>query len=96
MKKLLVPVIYLKDGTAVSGFGSEERVSEVPVEELAAGASDRGADELLVLDFSESDAEHDRAIGDLIRICDRAEVPVTGGPAAPDFSFRVIVESEKL
>lgn len=25
-----------------------------------------------------------------------AEVPVTGGPAAPDFSFRVIVESEKL
>ena len=51
MKKLLVPVIYLKDGTAVSGFGSEERVSEVPVEELAAGASDRGADELLVLDF---------------------------------------------
>ena len=29
--------------------------------------------------FSESDAEHDRAIGDLIRICDRAEVPVTGG-----------------
>lgn len=79
MKKLLVPVIYLKDGAAVSGFGSEERVSEVPVEELAAGASDRGADELLVLDFSESDAEHDRAIGDLIRICDRAEVPVTGG-----------------
>ena len=46
---------------------------------VAAGASDRGADELLVLDFSESDAEHDRAIGDLIRICDRAEVPVTGG-----------------
>ena len=43
MKKLLVPVIYLKDGTAVSGFGSEERVSEVPVEELAAGGFGPGS-----------------------------------------------------
>ena len=37
------------------------------------------ADELLVLDFSKSDAEHDQAISALIRICDRAEVPVIGG-----------------
>ncbi len=79
MKKLLVPVIFLKDGMAVAGFGSEERISELPAEELAAGFSDRGADELLVLDFSDSDGEHDRAISGLIRICDRAEVPVTGG-----------------
>ena len=40
MKLYVYLLIYLKDGTAVSGFGSEERVSEVPVEELAAGASD--------------------------------------------------------
>ncbi len=79
MKKLLVPVIYLKDGKAVSGFGSETVISEFPVEELAADFSDRGADELLVLDFSKSDAEHDQAISALIRICDRAEVPVIGG-----------------
>lgn len=79
MKKLLIPVIYLKDGKAVAGFGEEKAVSELPVEELAALFSDRGADELLVLDFSTNDAEHDRAIGELIRICDRAEVPVIGG-----------------
>lgn len=79
MKKLLVPVIYLRDGKAVSGFGSETVISELPVEELAADFSDRGADELLVLDFSKSDAEHDQAISALIRICDRAEVPVIGG-----------------
>ena len=79
MKKLLVPVIYLRDGKAVSGFGSETVISELPVEELAADFSDRGADELLVLDFSKSDAEHDQAISALIRIGDRAEVPVIGG-----------------
>jgi len=79
LRKLLVPVIYLRDGKAVSGFGSETVISELPVEELAADFSDRGADELLVLDFSKSDAEHDQAISALIRICDRAEVPVIGG-----------------
>lgn len=79
MRKLLVPVIYLRDGKAVSGFGSETVISELLVEELAADFSDRGADELLVLDFSKSDAEHDQAISALIRICDRAEVPVIGG-----------------
>ena len=79
MKKLLVPVIYLKDGKAVAGFGDERAVSELSAAELAALFSDRGADELLVLDFSESDAEHDRAISELIRICDQAEVPVIGG-----------------
>lgn len=79
MRKLLVPVIYLRDGKAVSGFDSETVISELPVEELAADFSDRGADELLVLDFSKSDAEHDQAISALIRICDRAEVPVIGG-----------------
>lgn len=79
MRKLLVPVIYLRDGKAVSGFGSETVISELPVEELAADFSDRGADELLVLYFSKSDAEHDQAISALIRICDRAEVPVIGG-----------------
>lgn len=31
------------------------------------------------MDFSKSDAEHDQAISALIRICDRAEVPVIGG-----------------
>lgn len=36
MRKLLVPVIYLRDGKAVSGFGSETVISELPVEELAA------------------------------------------------------------
>ena len=83
MRKLLVPVIYLRDGKAVSGFGSETVISELPVEELAADFSDRGADELLVLDFSKSDAEHDQAISALIRICDRAEVPVIGGGKCP-------------
>ena len=51
MKKLLVPVIYLKDGKAVAGFGDERAVSELSAAELAALFSDRGADELLVLGF---------------------------------------------
>lgn len=79
VKKLLIPVIYLRDGKAAAGFRSERMVSDLPAEEVAAGFADRGADELLVLDLSGNDTEHDKAVSALIRICDRAEVPVIGG-----------------
>lgn len=79
MKKLLIPVIYLKEGKAVAGFQEEYPLTDVPAEETAATFSNHGADEILVLDLSEEDKEHDRAVSALIRICDRAEVPVIGG-----------------
>lgn len=79
MKKLLIPVIYLKDKKAVSGFGTAAVPSDPEAEEAAVWFSDQGADELLVLDLSDGDAEHDQAVSALIRICDRAEVPVIGG-----------------
>lgn len=79
MKKLLIPVIYLKDKKAVSGFDAAAAMSDPEAEEAAARFSDQGADELLVLDLSSGDAEHDQAVSALIRICDRAEVPVIGG-----------------
>ena len=78
MDKLLIPCIYLKDGRAVSGFGSEEAAWETDPEALARAFGNSGADEILVFDFSGADAEHDRAIGDIKKICGAAEVPVIG------------------
>ena len=78
MDKLLIPCIYLKNGRAVSGFSSEEDAWETNPEALARAFENSGADEILVFDFSETDAEHDRAIGNIKKICGAAEVPVIG------------------
>lgn len=76
--KKLIPCIYLKQGYAAEGFNSEKRVFEGEVKELAAAYGNNGADELLVFDFSDGDAEHDRAIGLIKKIANAAEIPVIG------------------
>lgn len=76
--KKLIPCIYLSQGKAVSGFRKDEIYYDGPVKELAASYGNYGADELLVFDFSSSDAEHDQAIGCIKEIAIAAEVPVIG------------------
>ena len=46
---------------------------------LARYYSDNGADELLVFDLSDTDADHDLSIGALKEICRAVEVPVKAG-----------------
>ena len=41
--------------------------------------SDNGADEILVFDLSDTDADHERSLGALKEICRAAEVPVKAG-----------------
>ena len=46
---------------------------------LARYYSDNGADEILVFDLSDTDADHERSLGALKEICRAAEVPVKAG-----------------
>lgn len=77
MKKKITVAIYLDKGKAVKSRMDRTPLQETP-EELARAYSDHCADEIIVFDLSESDAEHDTAIGVLKEIVAAAEVPVTG------------------
>jgi len=73
--KKLVPCIYLYRGNAVKDFRDTTVVDTDPVQ-LAKFYSDNSADELLVFDLSDGDAEHEEAL-DIIKItCREAEIPV--------------------
>ena len=77
-EKLMIPCLYLLKGQAVTGWGQKNIFGSGDVEQLARFYSDHGADELLVLDFSSGDQEHEEAIGKIKEICAVAEVPVIG------------------
>ena len=76
MNKQLIPCLYLHSEKAVTGFGQRNLFGDGNVETLAKFYGDNGADELLVFDFSSTDAEHDRAIGKIRDICQASEIPV--------------------
>ena len=76
MKKLLVPCIYMLRGKAVTGFGETNTLTDMPLLALAESYSVNGADALLVLDFSDSEDEHEEAIGCLIDMCGISQIPV--------------------
>lgn len=78
MKKRMVPCLYMLKGKAVTGFGHKNIFGSGDLVELAKGYSDNGADEILIFDFSNTDAEHEEAIGKIKEICEAAEVPVIG------------------
>ena len=78
MKKRIIPCLYLKDGKAVSGFGSSELFEGGDAVALARYYGDNGADELLVFDFSTDDASHEQALAIIKDICAVCEVPVIG------------------
>ena len=77
-EKLLVPVIFLKDGAAVT---SEEDVTAIldtdPVR-LALRYAEDGADAILACDLSVTDREHEEALALIQQICASVKVPVYG------------------
>lgn len=77
MKKLFIPCIYLKKGMAVKSMTDPMVVSIDPAS-LAKTYSDHNADEILVYDFSETDAQHEEALDIIRQICAQSEVPVIG------------------
>lgn len=74
--KQLIPCIYLQDTKAVTGFGQRNYFEDGDVLRLAQNYGEKGADELLVFDFSSDDQDHEQAIGMIREICEAAEIPV--------------------
>ena len=76
--KRLIPCIFIKDGKAVRWIDDPTVVSK-DVIELAKYYSDDGADELIVLDLSDSDEEHDETITLMKRINRVIRIPMIAG-----------------
>ncbi len=74
----MIPCLYMWKGQAVTGFGQKNIFEGGDPETLAREYGNRGADGLLVFDFSSNDTEHDQAIGIIRKIVLQAEVPVIG------------------
>ena len=76
--KRLTPCIFIRGGKAVKWFDDRTVVSD-DVVELAKQYSEKGADELIVFDLSDSDEEHDESI-DLIKKIHRViSIPMIAG-----------------
>ena len=75
--KKFVPCIYLYHEHAVRNLTDPTIVDTDPVR-LADYYCEHNADELIVFDMSEGDAEHDAALDIIKEICTRAEVDVIG------------------
>ena len=76
--KRLTPCIFIDRGKAVKWFDDRNVVSD-DVVGLAKKYCERGADELIVFDLSNSDEEHDESI-DLMKKINRViSIPMTAG-----------------
>lgn len=76
--KRLIPCIFIYKGKAIKWFDDKEVVSD-DVIGLAKQYCDKGADELIVFDLSNTDDEHDEAI-DLMKKVNRAiSIPMVAG-----------------
>lgn len=76
--KQLIPCIFINNGKAVKWFDNLEVVDDDPVT-LAKFYSDCGADELLVFDLSNEDAEHDQAIEIVKKMHRLIRIPIVAG-----------------
>ncbi len=75
--KKFVPCIYLYKGNAIKDFRDSTIIDTNPAA-LGKFYSDNNADELIVYDMSDSDAEHEEALNLIKAICSEAEIPVIG------------------
>ena len=76
--KRLIPCIFIYKGKAIKWFDDKSIVAE-DVIELANQYCDKGADELIVFDLSNTDEEHDEAI-DIMKKVNRAiSIPMIAG-----------------
>ena len=75
--KRFIPCIYLYKGNAVKGVRDSTIIDTNPAA-LGKFYSDNNADELIVYDMSDGDAEHEEALDIIKAICNEAEIPVIG------------------
>lgn len=75
--KSMIPCLYLYRGQAVKGWEDDRELFQGgDALELAGLYSDGGADGLLAFDLSDTDEEHEEAIGKIKEICQISQVPV--------------------
>ena len=75
--KKFVPCIYLYNGHAVKNLTDKSVVETDPLR-LVYLYNENNADELIVFDMSEDDADHETALGMIKEICTMAEMDVIG------------------
>ena len=74
----ILPSIYLYNGLVVEK-DTKSIIGNGNAVELATLYSNKGADELLIFDYSENDAEHEANIGTMINIADAVDIPMIVG-----------------
>ena len=74
----IIPSIYLKDGKVVNN-NTMEIVCDGDAVALATLYNNRGADELIIFDISETDSQHDNNIGTMVSIADAVDIPILVG-----------------
>ena len=74
----LIPCIYIAGGKAIKWFDDREVLADNVVE-LAKHYSDRGADELLIFDLSDSDDDHEASLNLLRQIHNVISIPMVAG-----------------
>ena len=74
----LIPCIYIAGGKAIKWFNDREVLADNVVE-LAKHYSDRGADELLIFDLSDSDDDHEASLNLLRQIHNVISIPMVAG-----------------
>ena len=78
MYKRLTPCIFIERGKAVQWFDDRTVIAD-DVMELARHYNERGADELIIFDLSDSDEEHDETINFLKQINRAISIPMVVG-----------------
>ena len=78
MYKRLTPCIFIERGKAVQWFDDRTVIAD-DVMELARHYNERGADELIIFDLSDSDEEHDETINLLKQINRAISIPMIVG-----------------
>lgn len=78
MNKKLVSTIYIKNGKAVKGFQDSDVFADGDAVKLAELYSNKGADALLIFDFSEGDAEHEISLGLIKEMSRLVDIPMYG------------------
>ena len=76
MVKYLIPCIYMYKGRAVTGFGQKNAFGSGNLSEIAMKYNEKGADKILIFDFSKNDADHEVAISSIRSICEVSRIPV--------------------
>lgn len=74
----LIPTLYLKQGMLYDTDG-DLIISHLSPIEAAMNAENKGADELLIYEYSDSDEAHEQNIHKVREICDAVDIPVLLG-----------------